>query len=157
MGQKPVTEDPSDRVQGDAAAPVNFTKYDRRSLTYANSFDSPLTATVIRTLEWFTGKLSIIRMIRAFEKRGAPTGQPFWRAALGTMGIDLLTPQEEIDAKLFLQLPHTRGHVGLDAVQLFGSPGDAAFAGDGAEYMQIGEFHFISLLEIEDIPIIHFF
>ncbi|WP_083780931.1 MULTISPECIES: lysophospholipid acyltransferase family protein [Roseovarius] len=97
MGQKPVTEDPSDRVQGDAAAPVNFTKYDRRSLTYANSFDSPLTATVIRTLEWFTGKLSIIRMIRAFEKRGAPTGQPFWRAALGTMGIDLLTPQEEID------------------------------------------------------------
>ncbi|HAR51979.1 lysophospholipid acyltransferase family protein [Roseovarius nubinhibens] len=97
MGQKPVTEDPSDRVQGDAAAPVNFTKYDRRSLTYANSFDSPLTATVIRTLEWFTGKLSIIRMIRAFERRGAPTGQPFWRAALGTMGIDLLTPQEEID------------------------------------------------------------
>lgn len=97
MGQKPVTEDPSDRVQGDAAAPVNFTKYDRRSLTYANSFDSPLTATVIRTLEWFTGKLSIIRMIRAFEKRGAPTGQPFWRAALGTMGIDLLTPQDEID------------------------------------------------------------
>ncbi|MBU3000595.1 lysophospholipid acyltransferase family protein [Roseovarius nubinhibens] len=97
MGQKPVTEDPSDRVQGDDAAPVNFTKYDRRSLTYANSFDSPLTATVIRTLEWFTGKLSIIRMIRAFEKRGAPTGQPFWRAALGTMGIDLLTPQEEID------------------------------------------------------------
>jgi putative hemolysin len=36
-------------------------------------------------------------MIRAFEKRGAPTGQPFWRAALDTMGIPLLTPQEEID------------------------------------------------------------
>ncbi|MCR9140595.1 MAG: lysophospholipid acyltransferase family protein [Alphaproteobacteria bacterium] len=76
---------------------VNFTKYDRRSLTYANSFDSPMTALTIRTLEWFTGKLSIIRMIRAFEKKGAPTGQPFWRAALDTMGIPLLTPQDQID------------------------------------------------------------
>ena len=27
---------------------VVFTKYDRRSLTYANSFDTPLTATIIR-------------------------------------------------------------------------------------------------------------
>ncbi|WP_371225970.1 lysophospholipid acyltransferase family protein [Roseovarius sp. 2305UL8-3] len=76
---------------------VTFTKYDRRSLTYANSFDAPITAAVIRTVEWFTGKLSILRMIRAFEKKGAPTGQPFWRAALDTMGIDLLTPQEEVD------------------------------------------------------------
>lgn len=76
---------------------VSFKKYDRRSLTYANSFDSPLTSMVIRTVEWFTGKLTILRMIRAFEKSGAPTGQPFWRAALDTMGIDLLTPQQEVD------------------------------------------------------------
>lgn len=76
---------------------VNFTKYDRRSLTYANSFDSPATAFTIRAIEWFTGKITILKMIRAFEKRGAPTGQPFWRAALDTMGIPLLTPQEQID------------------------------------------------------------
>lgn len=76
---------------------VNFTKYDRRSLTYANSFDTPLTAFIIRTIEWFTGKLSILRMIRKFEKRGAPTGQAFWRAALDTMGIDLLTPDDQLD------------------------------------------------------------
>ncbi|MEL7257375.1 MAG: lysophospholipid acyltransferase family protein [Pseudomonadota bacterium] len=72
-------------------------KYDRRSLTYANSFDAPLTAFTIRAIEWFTGKLTILRMIREFERKGAPTGQAFWRAALGTMGIDLLTPQEQID------------------------------------------------------------
>ena len=75
---------------------VNFTKYDRRSLTYANSFDSPLVAAIIRTVEMFTGKITILRMIKVFEKRGAPTGQAFWRAALGTMGIDLLTPEEEL-------------------------------------------------------------
>ena len=76
---------------------VNFTKYDRRSLTYANSFDSPLTAFIIRTIEWFTGKITILRMIRKFEKRGAPTGQAFWRAALDTMGIDLKTPDSQLD------------------------------------------------------------
>nr|MDV2930636.1 lysophospholipid acyltransferase family protein [Roseovarius sp. W115] len=78
------------------------TKYDRRSLTYANSFDAPLTAFTIRAVEWFTGKLTILRMIREFERKGAPTGQAFWRAALGTMGIDLLTPKEQID-----QIPKT--------------------------------------------------
>ncbi|MDA3858272.1 MAG: lysophospholipid acyltransferase family protein [Roseovarius sp.] len=75
---------------------VLFTKYDRRSLTYANSFDSKLTSIIIRTMEWMTGKLAIVGMIRKFEKRGAPTGQAFWRAALDTMGIPLLTPDEEI-------------------------------------------------------------
>ena len=81
----------------DAGETVNFTKYDRRSLTYANSFDTRLTSTIIRSIEWFTGKISILRMIRKFEKRGAPTGQAFWRAALDTMGIDLLTPDHQLD------------------------------------------------------------
>ncbi|WP_120500440.1 lysophospholipid acyltransferase family protein [Roseovarius sp. EL26] len=80
-----------------ASENVTFTQYDRRSLTYANSFDTPVTAFVIRVIEWFTGKLSILRMIRVFEKRGAPSGQAFWRATLDTMGIDLLTPQDQLD------------------------------------------------------------
>jgi len=71
-------------------------KYDRRSLTYANSFDSPATATFIRGMEWLTGKITILRMIRAFERRGAPAGQAFWRAALDTMGIPLRTPEAQI-------------------------------------------------------------
>jgi|TARA_R110000851_G_scaffold13723_28_gene46892 putative hemolysin len=75
---------------------VLFTKYDRRSLTYANSFDNGLTSFVIRLMEWMTGKITILRMIRKFEKRGAPTGQAFWRAALDTMGIPLLTPDDEV-------------------------------------------------------------
>lgn len=86
-----------DQTGGIPGETVSFTKYDRRSLTYANSFDAPATAATIRSIEWVTGKLTIIRMIRAFEKRGAPAGQPFWRAALDTMGIDLLTPEIELD------------------------------------------------------------
>ncbi|MGB3244036.1 MAG: lysophospholipid acyltransferase family protein [Sulfitobacter sp.] len=76
---------------------VNFTKYDRRSLSYASTFEDPIKSRIISIIELFTGKLTILRMIRKFEKRGAPTGQAFWRAALDTMGIDLTTPQEQLD------------------------------------------------------------
>ena len=77
--------------------PLSFTKYDRSSLSYASTFDDPWKSRVISVIEMFTGKLSILRMIREFERRGAPSGQAFWRAALDTMGIDLLTPQQQLD------------------------------------------------------------
>ena len=71
--------------------------YDRRTLTYANSFDDRWTALAIRALEWCTGKLSILRMVKKFEKQNAQyRGQKFWRGALNVMGIDLLTPEEQI-------------------------------------------------------------
>ncbi|MBY6157864.1 lysophospholipid acyltransferase family protein [Pseudooceanicola nitratireducens] len=75
---------------------MTFTKYDRRSLTYSTSFDDPYRRNIIRAIEWMTGKVSIIRMIRKFEKRGAPQGQAFWRATLDVMGIDLLTPADQL-------------------------------------------------------------
>ena len=76
---------------------VTFTKYDRRSLSYASTFDDPWKVRVISAMELFTGKLKILRLIRKFEQRGTPSGQAFWRAALDTMGIDLTTPQEQLD------------------------------------------------------------
>lgn len=96
-GTKQVADHVKDQAREEPGETVNFTRYDRRSLTYANSFDTPAAAFTIRSIEWFTGKLTILKMIRQFEKRGAPTGQAFWRAALDTMGIPLVTPQEEID------------------------------------------------------------
>ncbi|WP_025063496.1 lysophospholipid acyltransferase family protein [Sulfitobacter guttiformis] len=84
--------------QPDAQAePINFAKYDRRSLSYASTFQNPWKSRMISVMELFTGKLRILHMIRKFEKRGAPGGQEFWRAALDTMGIDLTTPQEQLD------------------------------------------------------------
>lgn len=96
-GSDQVRNSVQDQADGQSGETISFTKYDRRSLTYANSFDTPTAATIIRSIEWVTGKLTIIKMIRAFEKRGAPIGQPFWRAALDTMGIDLLTSEEQLD------------------------------------------------------------
>lgn len=71
--------------------------YDRGALTYSNTFDSPIKRSIIKTIEWFSGKIHIIRMIRKFEKRGKFHGQSFWRGALDVMGIDLITPQEQLD------------------------------------------------------------
>jgi putative hemolysin len=71
--------------------------YDRRTLTYANSFDDPWTGFAIRTVEWFTGKLTILRMVNKFEKTNENhRGQKFWRGALDIMGIKLTTPAEQL-------------------------------------------------------------
>ena len=81
---------------GDVSQPVTFTKYDRRSLTYSTSFEDPIRRNLVRAIEWGTGKISILRMIRKFEKTGAPQGQGIWRATLDVKGIELLTPAEQL-------------------------------------------------------------
>lgn len=71
--------------------------YDRRTLTYANSFDDPWTSFAIKAIEWATGKLSILRMVDKFEKMNSDfRGQKFWRGALDVMGIELQTPAEQL-------------------------------------------------------------
>jgi len=76
---------------------ISFTQYDRRSLTYSSSLNSGFQSTVIKIMEWLTGKLSIIRMVRQVEKQGAPKGQAFWKSCLDVMGIPVNTPQDELD------------------------------------------------------------
>ena len=80
-----------------AGGQVELTKYDRSSLSYASTFDDPWKSKMISLIELLTGKIKILRMVRQFEKRGAPSGQAFWRAALDTMGIELQTPQSQLD------------------------------------------------------------
>lgn len=71
--------------------------YDRRSLTYANSFPSPFVRFTIKAIEWMTGKITIIRRIRQFESLGEFQGQAFWPATMRVMGIDLQTPDNQLD------------------------------------------------------------
>ncbi|SHJ81453.1 Putative hemolysin [Shimia gijangensis] len=71
--------------------------YDRRTLTYANSFDDRWTSTAIRAIEWLTGKITILRMVKKFERNNSIyRGQKFWRGALNVMGIELQTPAEQL-------------------------------------------------------------
>lgn len=70
--------------------------YDRRRLSYAATFDSRFQRGVIQAMEFATGKLRLLRLIRRFEAMGVPQGQPFWTQALEVMGIALHTPADEI-------------------------------------------------------------
>jgi len=81
----------------DKIAPVPAVKpYDKRRLSYAGTFRNPVKVNTIRAIEWATGKLTLLRKIRDFERLGAPTGQPFWPKALEAMGIEITTPDAEV-------------------------------------------------------------
>ena len=71
--------------------------YDRKSLTYSETFDSNAKRWFIMGLEWLTGKITVIRRVRKFEKMGTPTGQAFWPATMRAMGIEIQTPQGQLD------------------------------------------------------------
>jgi hypothetical protein len=86
-----------DRVHADAPTPPEpQPRHDKRDLTYANSFENGLQSFAIRAIEWMTGKVAIIRMVREFERRGGATGIDFWGAALDVMGIEVRTPAEQL-------------------------------------------------------------
>lgn len=74
----------------------DYVPYDKRKLSYASTFTNPWKSAVIRTMEWFTGKIRLLHLIRKFERRGVVPGQKFWRDALEIMGIELKTPDEQI-------------------------------------------------------------
>lgn len=70
--------------------------YDMRRLSYAGTFKNPFKANTIRAIEWLTAKVTLLRLIRDFERTGAPVGAPFWPKAIRQMGITIQTPAEEI-------------------------------------------------------------
>jgi putative hemolysin len=70
--------------------------YDKRKLSYANTFTNPWKANTIRAMEWMTGKIPLLRLVRRFERMGPAEGQAFWGQALSLMKIPLETPPEQI-------------------------------------------------------------
>ncbi len=100
--------------------------YDRRKLSYANTFTNPIQRNIIKSLEFLTGKLYLLRKVRQFEKMGIPVGQPFWKQALDLLGINLLTKQSEIskipkDGSLVITANHPHGLVdGMVLAELIG-------------------------------------
>ncbi len=86
--------DAADAEQGGPQPPN--APYDKRRLSYANTFKNPFKANTIRALEWMTGKLTLLRLVRRFEKMGPAYGQAFWAQALGLMDINVNTPDDEL-------------------------------------------------------------
>jgi len=100
--------------------------YDKRKLSYANTFKNPWKVGVIRSMEWMTGKIPLLRLIRKFEQQGAPIGQAFFTQALEIMGIDVTTPAEQLafipkDGPLVVVANHPHGMVdGMVMAELIG-------------------------------------
>lgn len=89
------TPEPSEEDAMTSANP-DYVAYDRRNLSYANTFSNPLKKFTIQAMELFTGKLHLLYLIRKFERRGVKFGQAFWKDALDIMGITLRTPPEQL-------------------------------------------------------------
>ncbi len=73
-----------------------YRPYDKRRLSYSGTFTDPRKVLTIRAIEWLTGKFTLLRLIRRFEKQGPARGLAFWQRALDVMGIPLTTPAEQV-------------------------------------------------------------
>lgn len=73
----------------------DYRPYDRGRLSYAGTFADPWKSTTIRALEWLTGKVRLLRLIRRFEREGVETGPAFFGHALRVMDIRVDTPDAQ--------------------------------------------------------------
>lgn len=73
-----------------------YRPYDKRRLSYSGTFTDPRKVYTIRAIEWLTGKITLLRLIRRFERQGPARGLAFWQRAIDVMGIDLKTPADQI-------------------------------------------------------------
>ena len=53
----------------DAPLPLDVQPYDRRKLSYANTFENPLQRITIQTIELLTARLRILRRIRKLKRK----------------------------------------------------------------------------------------
>ena len=81
---------------GDGGLPTETKPYDKGKLSYSGTFTNPVKVNAIRTVEYLTGKITLLKLIRQFERSGVPEGQAFWAKAMQIMGIELRTPEEQL-------------------------------------------------------------
>jgi len=111
-------------------APEKYVPYDKRKLSYATTFTDPKKIYAIRALEWMTGKITLLRKIRAFERSGVTEGLEFFSQALRFMGIRLVTPDDQVDnipatGALIVVANHPHGMVdGMVMAELVGRKRD---------------------------------
>lgn len=74
----------------------DFVPYDTGTLTFSESGASPAKAALIRVIEWFTGKITLLRIANRFEKSGRAFENTIWEKALELLDVDLICPEDDI-------------------------------------------------------------
>ena len=101
-------------------------RYDRRRLSYANTFKNPVQKKIIQSIELLTGQLKLLRCVRKFERIGIPYGQPFWSQALKVLDIKVETPEYQLkripkSGSLIVTANHPHGLIdGMVLAELIG-------------------------------------
>jgi putative hemolysin len=86
----------SAQSEAESSVVISVEPYDKRRLSYANTFENPLQRVSIQAIELLTARMRLLRRIRRFEANGVPSGQAFWKQALDIMGIKVMTPEHQI-------------------------------------------------------------
>ena len=101
-------------------------RYDRRRLSYANTFKNPVQKKIIQSIELLTGQHKLLRCVRKFERIGIPYGQPFWSQALKVLDIKVETPKYQLEripktGSLIITANHPHGLIdGMVLAELIG-------------------------------------
>ncbi len=101
-------------------------RYDRRRLSYANTFKNPVQKKIIQSIELLTGQLKLLKCVRKFERIGIPYGQPFWSQALKVLDIKVETPEYQLkripkSGSLIVTANHPHGLIdGMVLAELIG-------------------------------------
>lgn len=73
-----------------------FEPYDTSTLSFGLSGSSPVRSWIIRSVEWFTGKIKLLKIIREFDRTGRRCEGTFWAKILELLEIEILTSELEI-------------------------------------------------------------
>jgi putative hemolysin len=74
-----------------------YEPYDTSTLTFSESGAGPVSAALIRLIEWFTGKITLLGIANRFEKTGRAYENTIWEKALELLDITLVCSKEDVE------------------------------------------------------------
>jgi len=75
----------------------NFHPYDTSTLSFGLSGSSPARVRIIRMIEWVTGKITLLKIVRDFDRTGRKFEGNFWEKVLELLDISIKTPDVAIE------------------------------------------------------------
>jgi len=82
--------------------PPDFVPYDTSSLSFGLSGDGPLAVRTIRMVEWMTGKITLLRIARDFDRKGRQFETTFWAKI-----VELLRVRVNVSPEAVARIPKT--------------------------------------------------